>query len=78
MTRSAKGLSMITINLDGFSLANCRRFAKFVKLSPRQTFPLYGTTKYSCFRSMTTRIIMWTLKLQDTERCITKVLQAGA
>ena len=33
---------MVTINLDGFSLANCRRFAKFAKLSPRQTFPLYG------------------------------------
>ena len=33
---------MVTINLDGFSLANRRRFAKFAKLSPRQTFPLYG------------------------------------
>ena len=34
---------MVTINLDGFSLANRRRFAKFAKHSPRQTFPLYGT-----------------------------------
>ena len=42
MNRSAIGLSMVTINLDGFSLANRRQFAKFVKLSPRQTFPLYG------------------------------------
>ena len=42
MNRSAIGLSMVTINLDGFSLANRRRFAKFAKLSPRQTFPLYG------------------------------------
>ena len=42
MNRSAKGLSMVTTNLDGFSLANRRRFAKFAKLSPRQTFPLYG------------------------------------
>ena len=33
---------MVAINLDGFSLANRLRFAKFVKLSPRQTFPLYG------------------------------------
>ena len=40
--RSAKGLSMVTTNLDGFSLAKCRRFAKFAKLSPRQTFPPYG------------------------------------
>ena len=32
---------MVTINLDCFSLANRRRFAKFAKLSPRQTFPLY-------------------------------------
>ena len=43
MNRSAKGLSMVTTNLDGFSLANRRRFAKFAKLSPRQTFPLYGS-----------------------------------
>ena len=33
---------MVTINLDGFSLVNPRRFAKFAKLSPRQTFPLYS------------------------------------
>ena len=38
MNRSAIGLSMVTINLDCFSF----RFAKFAKLSPRQTFPLYG------------------------------------
>ena len=37
MNRSAKGLSMVGINLDGFSLANRLRFAKFAKLSPRQT-----------------------------------------
>ena len=28
--------------MDDFSLANHRRFTKFTKLSPRQTFPLYG------------------------------------
>ena len=33
---------IISKNLDGFSLANHGRFAKFAKLSPRQTFPLYG------------------------------------
>ena len=33
MNRSAKGLSMVTTNLDGFSLAKRRRFAKFAKLS---------------------------------------------
>ena len=44
INRSAKGLSMVTTNLDGFSLANRRRFAKFAKLSPRQTFLLYGIT----------------------------------
>ena len=42
MNRSANRLSMVGINLDGFSLANRLRFAKFAKLSPRQTFPLYG------------------------------------
>ena len=42
ISRSAKGLLMVTTDLNGFSLANCRRFAKFAKLSTRQTFPLYG------------------------------------
>ena len=42
MNRSAKGLLIVITNLDGFSLANCRRFAKFAKHSPCQTFPLYG------------------------------------
>ena len=51
MTRSAIGLSMVTINLDGFSLANGRRFAKFAKLSPRQTFPLYGSL-YQVYHSL--------------------------
>ena len=36
---SAKGLLIVTTNLDSFSLANLRRFAK---LSTHQTFPLYG------------------------------------
>ena len=36
MNRSV-GLLIITTTLDGFSLANCRQFAK---LSTRQTFPL--------------------------------------
>ena len=42
MNSSANRLSIVTTNLYGFSLANHRRFAKFVKLSPCQTFPLYG------------------------------------
>ena len=44
MNRSAKGLLIVTIatTLDGFSLANYSQFAKFAKLSTRQTFPLYG------------------------------------
>ena len=33
MNRSAKELLIITTNLDGFSLANRRQFAKFAKLS---------------------------------------------
>ena len=39
MNRSTKGLSVVNTNLDGFSLANRRRFAK---LSTYQTFPLYS------------------------------------
>ena len=42
VTGSAKGLLMVTTDLDGFSLVNHRWFAKFTKLSTRQTFPLYG------------------------------------
>ena len=40
MNRSAKGLLILTTTLDGFSLTNCRRFAKFTKFSTHQTFPL--------------------------------------
>ena len=39
MNRSAKGLSIVTTNMDGFSLANRRRFAKLLTC---QTFPVYG------------------------------------
>ena len=42
MNRSANRLSIVTTNLDGFSLVNHRQFAKFDKLSPCQTFLLYG------------------------------------
>ena len=42
MNRSAKGLSMVTANLNGFSLANRRQFAKFAKLSTRQIFLQYS------------------------------------
>ena len=46
MNSTANRLSIVTTNLDGFSLANHRRFAKFAKLSPRQTFLLYGTSNH--------------------------------
>ena len=39
---SANRLLIESINLYGFSLANHGWFAKFAKLSPCQTFPLYG------------------------------------
>ena len=39
---SANRLLIASINLDGFSLPNHGRFTKFAKLSPNQTFPLYG------------------------------------
>ena len=42
INRLANRLSIVSTKLDGFSLANHRRFAIFAKLSPRQTFPLYG------------------------------------
>ena len=32
--RSANKLLIVSANLDGFRLANCRRFTKFAKLSP--------------------------------------------
>ena len=37
MNRSTRGLLIVTTTLDGFSLVNCRQFAKFAKLSTRQT-----------------------------------------
>ena len=43
--RSANRLLIVSTNLNSFNLANHRRFAKFAKLSPRQTFPLYGKWK---------------------------------
>ena len=45
MNRSAKRLLIVTTTLDGFSLANHRRFTKFAKFSIRQTFPIYGICK---------------------------------
>ena len=42
INRSANRLSIVSTKLDGFSLANHRRFTKFAKLSPHQTFLLYG------------------------------------
>ena len=45
MNRSAKGLLIVTTNLDDFSLAYSRRFVKFAKLSTCQTFLLYGNLK---------------------------------
>ena len=57
MNRSAKGLLIVATTLDGFSLVNHRQFAKFTKLSTRQTFPLYsiamvqGNAKMSCILS---------------------------
>ena len=41
INRSANRLLIVSTNLDGFSLANHWRFAKFANF-PRQTFPLYG------------------------------------
>ena len=43
MDRFSHRVIIISKNLDGFSLANHGRFAKFAKLSPRQSFLLYGT-----------------------------------
>ena len=47
INRSANRLSIVSTKLDGFSLANHRQFAKFTKLSPCQTFPLYGIMQLS-------------------------------
>ena len=48
MNRSAKGLSMVTTNLDGFSLANCRRFAK---LSRYMVYSVQFTEKRGVYYS---------------------------
>ena len=46
MNKSTKGLLIVTTTLDGVSLVNRRRFAKFTKLSTCQTFLLYGRYEY--------------------------------
>ena len=38
MNASAKGLLIVTTDLDSYSLVNCRQFSKFAKLSTLQTF----------------------------------------
>ena len=43
--RSANRLLIVSANLDGFSLVNYGRFAKFANLFPHQPFPLYGMYK---------------------------------
>ena len=45
MNRSAKGLLIVTTTSNGFSLANCRQFAKFAKLFTHQKFPLYNNSQ---------------------------------
>ena len=47
MHRFSHKVIIISKNLNGFSLANHGRFAKFAKLFPRQTFPLYGSQLHS-------------------------------
>ena len=42
INRSANRLLIISTNLDGFSLANHGRFAKFANISHRQSFPPYS------------------------------------
>ena len=57
INRSAKGLLIVTTTLDGFSLANHERFAKFAKLSrytviyenARQRIPFLWVNLYVCF-----------------------------
>ena len=50
--RSAKGLLIVMITLDGFSLAICRRFAEFTKLSHYTVYMersiLFSTKVYKC------------------------------
>ena len=48
INRSAKGILILTTNLDGFSLVKCKQFAKFIKLSTCQTFPLYCIRNLPC------------------------------
>ena len=42
INRSPNRSLIVSTNLNGFSLVNHGRFAKFTKLSPHQTFLLYN------------------------------------
>ena len=48
MNGLTKKLSIVTVNIDGFSLTNCWWFTKFTKLFLYHTFLLYGTTYIEC------------------------------
>ena len=51
INRSVNRLLITSTNLDGFSLANRGRIAKFTKPSPHQTFPLYNIVFRECATS---------------------------
>ena len=64
---------MVGINLDGFSLVNRLRFAKFAKLSPHQTFPLYGNSICQKIENTTTGTTLSMLKIYS--RCPIRFLK---
>ena len=66
INRSANRLLIVSTNLDSFSLANHRRFTTFAKLSPHQTFPLYGTYPGMEWMKRLARSCVWWSGL-DTE-----------
>ena len=55
---------MVTTNLDGFSLANHRRFTKFANFSTRQIFLLYGMKS-----QMFTGLLFWRSPKSQLEQC---------
>jgi len=56
---SAKKVIVVSINLNGFGLANQGWFTKFAKISPRQTLLLYGTYICKCSKNTITHKIQW-------------------
>ena len=58
MNRSAKWLLIVTTDLDGFSLVNCRQLAKFTKILPTK-FSQYIVHSFIMICGQNILVVAW-------------------